>query len=1097
MKRLAVIVGSVLAAFSVLLVVAWSMRLTLIDWGLQRYLASQGRTAEVTVAEFSPRHLLLTSIASDGIAAREVLVRFSPLELLSGRLEEVRVEGLRAQFDLTSAGGGQAAALPPLPPIHLSDSRLDLKTPQGPLAVTLEGRIAEHDQILAARLYLTVESTFGNFQGPLDASLTRDLEPRMVELDLSSEDLRYGGKGFGPGVVKLLIQDGKAQAKLYLEDERNPLRVEAAALSYSPLSGLSLEAAGDLSEDSALWSLAPLPGLSASGRFSGQIALPRLPAGFTPPTGPAGTIRLLLANEATSGFSLDLENLTAEGSPRPVNARLTLDQDRQGAAFDLIFGSDESPTRISANGHIAPQEQTFRGEVEFEGRAALDHALLAPLLPDAAEGALSFSGSLQALLPEATPKDLPALQALAPTGRLHLEAEGVGYSGRFRQASGGLAFSLDATAKEAIGLTIEKGGRVEVLVDPAIPLPVPLQPDLPLALTVEDTLALTLRQEEDGHGFVAVTNATLSQGEAQVTLAGPIVGELDEAGRFRRLASDRIEAAASGLSPKEGFLLKAADYSGSFSYKEDAALFSGTLEIETALDSFQGLTTQSAGLQGEVRGSYRERKLELLVAQGAEATLDAPLEMAGRSLSLAAPVRLGETRLGMSQGLDSLSGSLELPAIRLSGGLALNAAEGGKVTFDLADNLLTADARLPNLALTGQDAELSGISLSADLLYDRLPEIVNAAETAPLRVTIDRISHPQAPPVSLDLAARQDEENLAFSGSLGLPGGKAQSPIAGSWNRKTGEIKARLENSNLIFSRSGLQPADLSPQLARLQDAFGEVAAGADLSLTDGRLRASGTVDFRGVSFTTQGTKVRGLTGLVELSDLFAPRSKGTQTLTAESIDPAVPIRGVTARFSLEPGDDGTPLILIESIEGASDFGPVLISDGRISPLSQEGSLRVTFPSLDLSQLTALLGVEGLSASGTLRGSIPVALRGGVVVIDQGSLDDSVEGVIRYDSPTARQALVGGGDSVTLMLDALENFQYQDFGVTLDKPSSNELTIGFYLEGKNPDVLDGYPFRFNITLSTDPTSLLQALRLGSDIGKLLLDRTGTFPSSNP
>jgi hypothetical protein len=159
--------------------------------------------------------------------------------------------------------------------------------------------------------------------------------------------------------------------------------------------------------------------------------------------------------------------------------------------------------------------------------------------------------------------------------------------------------------------------------------------------------------------------------------------------------------------------------------------------------------------------------------------------------------------------------------------------------------------------------------------------------------------------------------------------------------------------------------------------------------------------------------------------------------------------------------------------------------------------MKISFPDLDLAQLTALLGVEGLSATGKLSGSLPIGLENGVVRIDQGSLDDQETGVIRYDSPTARQALAGGGESVTLMLDALENFQYQDFGVTLDKPSEDELTISFSLEGKNPDVLDGYPFRFNINLSTNPTSLLEALRVGSDIGKLLLDRTGTFPRSDP
>ena len=38
--------------------------------------------------------------------------------------------------------------------------------------------------------------------------------------------------------------------------------------------------------------------------------------------------------------------------------------------------------------------------------------------------------------------------------------------------------------------------------------------------------------------------------------------------------------------------------------------------------------------------------------------------------------------------------------------------------------------------------------------------------------------------------------------------------------------------------------------------------------------------------------------------------------------------------------------------------------------------------------------------------------------------------------------------------------------------------LGIVLEGKNPEVLDGFPFRININLQTDLSQVLAALRDG-------------------
>ena len=49
-----------------------------------------------------------------------------------------------------------------------------------------------------------------------------------------------------------------------------------------------------------------------------------------------------------------------------------------------------------------------------------------------------------------------------------------------------------------------------------------------------------------------------------------------------------------------------------------------------------------------------------------------------------------------------------------------------------------------------------------------------------------------------------------------------------------------------------------------------------------------------------------------------------------------------------------------------------------------------------------------------------------------------------------------------------------------------EVTLAIGLEGSNPKVLDGYPFRFNVNLSGELAPILDAVRDGRRIGAELL-----------
>jgi hypothetical protein len=101
--------------------------------------------------------------------------------------------------------------------------------------------------------------------------------------------------------------------------------------------------------------------------------------------------------------------------------------------------------------------------------------------------------------------------------------------------------------------------------------------------------------------------------------------------------------------------------------------------------------------------------------------------------------------------------------------------------------------------------------------------------------------------------------------------------------------------------------------------------------------------------------------------------------------------------------------------------------------------------------------------------------------VEDAVLEAEAPGVLRFDSPEAAQTLSGAGDHVDLLLRALRNFHYDTFTLTADKAADGETALLLSLAGRNPDVLEGYPFNLNIGLETDAAPLLAMFREGTNL----------------
>ena len=115
-------------------------------------------------------------------------------------------------------------------------------------------------------------------------------------------------------------------------------------------------------------------------------------------------------------------------------------------------------------------------------------------------------------------------------------------------------------------------------------------------------------------------------------------------------------------------------------------------------------------------------------------------------------------------------------------------------------------------------------------------------------------------------------------------------------------------------------------------------------------------------------------------------------------------------------------------------------------------------------------------------------MEGDTVIVQGGEVSADAPGRIAYNSETTRQALANAGEHMQLTLDALEDFNFTDLALRLDKPASGDSTLAITLEGANPNVLDNYPFRFNIRLIGDPEPFISAIKDGTRLSDEIVRR---------
>ena len=268
---------------------------------------------------------------------------------------------------------------------------------------------------------------------------------------------------------------------------------------------------------------------------------------------------------------------------------------------------------------------------------------------------------------------------------------------------------------------------------------------------------------------------------------------------------------------------------------------------------------------------------------------------------------------------------------------------------------------------------------------------------------------------------------------------------SGSWSI-SGSVDWLLTDSGFSYKGTSLHAADA------LAGTYGDIGfAGFDtqveLTLESGRSPAAAPADF-----------------------------------TLSLVDIGFPIEDISGRIALDIDDLAVDL---EAVEMAALGGIVRVAPFRFDLDAASNDIALNIESVQLPLMVGLANLDSVDISGSVSGDIPISVRNGKIVVEDGFLEaDPPGGAIRY----------GGGDAVGIADDqsqlgivtkTLRNFQYEELTSDVHYNEQGDLKLQMRLTGTNPDVDPDQPVILNLGIENNVPQMLRSLQATRDIEEVL------------
>ncbi len=1034
------------------------LRRELAEWALTKGLEDQGlRVTSLSVTQVGWRQGAVRNLAVDApgvsFALQVADLDYELFDLLSGGLPAVFLSGAALDLDLNSpwlqnrrdAAGkagevlpsGEAAPLetkplPRLPDVTFEDVAIRLLTPLGPLELDLEGsiwRAPSAAQIgavsLTAKAAQGQTAALAGFTLTGDRSLLADVFVEEGDLDIGSLSLR----GLSGSLAAAI--DGPSGRVQKLEAEASLARLSGA-----------------LSADIAL---SPL-GISFNAALEGQDILYAL-------------------NVKSAGQAEDKLEAQMKGRIEPSAEAVTFTASSQVATSANLALFARFPWPLPQAGRISGAADITAVLPPLAEMRALEIWTLQPedWLPQVSSATVGFSLQTDKLSQPDYLEDLSSDFA----GRVELDEQAVALrlAGPVRAEVARIAptlldeLSLPRDSKDWLDGPV----KLELKEDEDQPL---LQVARAHILRGPYRLASAVLLDSANFSMVSAPSGEFVPAANTWRFAGPVTLESSNlpmegfGGPGGRLDLDffgDFESAASG-SGLAGVVVIAAEEILKDDIRLTGLRFEAPVQAKLTGDRFRGWTTLPAEAAADAITTAAGRSTKPLGLSVFSAELEADLASGAMRPSLAA--RLAPTAFAIKAGATETA--LESDAVAFS--LSPGRGESANLTLKLEAKAVTAPEVQARLADIAVDAEFNPVTKKIRGQF--------------IDLTLS------------DLAQPPRFEDVVSNGSFELI----------SPDRMLFALEGHSFRKAIEFSASGrsdpdkgfsidflLPPHDFSETPLQLDGLSWISDSSLDSGQFEGRLQLEmspsgpvGTASFasQGIAGRALGFPFSGLGFALDLDGLWPPRASNALSISLARFNPGLPARDLEVEAFL-PGAEPFTLELRKA--AFSFLGARILLDGsRLALLDGTADLPIRIVDLDLARVLEAADLADVDVTGRLDGDLPVRFGDGTVTIRRSQLAATEPGVLRLRSEEVSSLLGGYGDEVSAMLQALEDFRYDDLSLTLEKTPEDDLTLLLSILGKNPAVLDGQPFKINLNLESNIGQLLDTLGKGLEISKDLL-----------
>jgi len=224
----------------------------------------------------------------------------------------------------------------------------------------------------------------------------------------------------------------------------------------------------------------------------------------------------------------------------------------------------------------------------------------------------------------------------------------------------------------------------------------------------------------------------------------------------------------------------------------------------------------------------------------------------------------------------------------------------------------------------------------------------------------------------------------------------------------------------------------------------------------------------------------------------IALRSAAPARLSIASIDTGFALQRASAVYEFTANSDFSTTrydLTARNLRAGFLGGEVAMAAIAVNERAVPESFDLVLSGVDLGAVVELASYPELIVEGSVSGYLPLRLAAdhdlSAVTVSEGLISAlKPGGSIRYSPLNA----VTANQSLSLVNEALANYQFSALDTTLDIAKDGEIELGVVLAGANPDMNGGQAINLNVNISDNLVDLLASLRASRELTEELEQR---------